>query len=140
MKINSKEIRIRFDALARRHLVDWDKRNPEPSKPDPEVIRKELLARKFTVDVEPLKIAFRENWDHEPGLFEIVMPPAWAAYLKAVSDHSDARDRFEKELTEAKEDFLDRVLFDFESGYVHLTNFRKWKDSTQKADEPFDGR
>lgn len=143
---NSKEIRARVDAIYRDLLKTWHKANPLPGLPKPEQVAKEIASGKAKALMDGLTKALswvagegREEFEY-CEVFDCISTPSMDRVKALMKARTTALATFKAELDQAKEDLLDRVLFDGDAPYHLIQAFRKWKDSKAKAAEPFDGR
>jgi hypothetical protein len=124
-----KEIKQRFAATEKQVLARWEKANPKPAAPEWEMVRFELKKGKATIDEDELRDALKhlgsgEDWG--PRFFEVISTPAVERFGVALVSWQADRSAFEEKMSEAKAAYLDRVLFDHESPYLLLKDFKNW--------------
>lgn len=135
IKTAAAEIKARFATVHKKHLERWERENPAPLPPDGMTVTKELRAGKFDVDEKVLrdgmKNGARKNWrdDDWINFLEVISTPSLKKYQAATQTREAERLRFSEVLQDAKDSYLDRVLFDHESGFVLLRDFQRWRET-----------
>lgn len=135
IKTAASEIKARFATVHKKHLDRWEKENPVPPPPDGATIAKELRAGKFDVDEKVLrdgmKNGVRRNWrdDDWINFLDVISTPSLKKHLAATEAREAEKLRFAEVVQDAKDAYLDRVLFDHESGFVLLRDFQRWRES-----------
>lgn len=130
IKTAASEIKARFSTVHKKHLERWERENPAPKKPEAATVLREIKAGKISVDAEQLENALNEKRDWGRVSFEdVIATPSLEKYARALNARDAARARFEEVLQDAKDAYLDRVLFDHESGFVLLRDFQRWRES-----------
>ena len=141
-----KEIRARVDAIYRVHVKAWAARNPVPDLPSVDVVIEEIAGGKTQPIIKGLEeaLCWSDNGD-KPSfgyaeVFDCISTPSIDCIRFELKERELRRVKFMTELDQARDELLDRVLFDHDAPYPLIQSFRNWKDSTQRSAEPFDGK
>jgi hypothetical protein len=143
IKTAASEIKARFSDIHKKHLERWSKEHPSPMPPDGKTVAKELRTGKFSVEEKPLSDALkagpRRKWNDEEEIdanfFEVISTPAIEAWKRAMQERAEAKRIYKEQIKEAKDTYLDRVLFDNENGFILLRDFQRWKPNADEWEE-----
>jgi hypothetical protein len=118
------DIKSRFAELFAKHLKQWEGRNPKPELPSLDVVTRELKAGKVVIDAKALAVELKpqDRWGDEqmPSLGDAVETASMARYSEELKARKAKLSAFTELLTEARDNYQDRVLFDHENAYVLL--------------------
>jgi hypothetical protein len=131
MRTNRDDIKARFAALERAKLCEWDRQHPEAQAPALTTVLREVRLGHARANVRALKRALADSGDDDGayrrvGFCEVITTPSLAAYFAATKMRKTTRKRYEEQLEEAKNAYLDRVLFDHENAFLLILDFKKW--------------
>lgn len=134
-----KELKLRFESIARRHYERWKASHPGAPEPTDEQKVRDIEAGKFSIDIKLLKERLQESDQFFLfQFFSVVIGESHADWLEANREWQAAHDAFRDELLAAKESYRDRALFDHESGFLMLRDFTKWRASTESRKDEFE--
>jgi len=131
IKTAAKEIKDRFASVRDKHIARWDKDNPVPVVPKASSVLRELKKGKVTINEKHLAaslIDLDEDYDGRTFI-AIIGTPSIDRWRRAIEKREADRKQFLDILDDAKNSFLDRVLFDHENGFLLLRDFQKWRQS-----------
>lgn len=129
----TKEIKDRFAKARKYHMARIEAAIPLPALPDSSQIGKEIRAGKADIDTEGLKKHL--EWmrrDEEAELCVPLTTPSLTKWTRDTAQSRLLRENAIRELDEAIESFLDRVLFDHENAYLALRDLAKWTPESIK--------
>jgi predicted glycoside hydrolase/deacetylase ChbG (UPF0249 family) len=129
VKTSREDIKQRFAAIEKTHLSKWDSSHAAPCAPHVTTVMRELRQGKARANARSLaKALTRFDGDRYGGVefLEVVSTPSIQAHIAALKTYRNARAKFVEQLAEAKSGYLDRVLFDHESPFVLIGDFKTW--------------
>lgn len=124
----AEELRRAFGAIYDQKMDDWDEANPEPEiTPDVQEYAAEIEAGKATVHLTRLK---ETDWSFSRKLIcEIIRTPCSEAAADRHRRWAKARKTHERKLSTARDQFLNRILFDGADHTSLIEDFRNFTPS-----------
>lgn len=129
----TKEVKRRFDQVAKEKTEAWLKANPRP-KPDAATVAAEVESGtrgKVVVVLGVIEKAIRSlDWNHregdEPDALAVLVTPHLREWRSAVATWESTKAATEAAILTTMQEFLDRVLLDHESAFLLLQDFKQW--------------
>ena len=125
MRVPIKQLKERFEQIRKTHVKRYEAANRGNRMPDVEVVLSEYREGKLSLD-EVALVALLERRSCWIEAVDLLSSPSIETWKSAEEKRSKDERRFLDALESAQRSYMDRVLFDGESGFLMLRDFENW--------------